>query len=116
MVAQFRLGGRVAVAPSSSGWRHPWRLPLAGNAKQTRVPVLANTLLRFTLHTINHLLDIGQAEPSWLGPANALVLGLVTASWRSPSMWSGNRPRTGQPPQQDRRTTTMRSVVAAPAA
>jgi uncharacterized membrane protein YozB (DUF420 family) len=45
-----------------------------------RVPVLAITLLQFTLHTLNHLLDIGQAEPSWLGPANALVLGLATVA------------------------------------
>jgi hypothetical protein len=45
-----------------------------------RVPVLAITLLQFTLHTVNHLLDIGRAEPSWLGPANALVLGLATVA------------------------------------
>jgi hypothetical protein len=59
------------------------------------VPVLAITLLQFTLHTLNHLLDIGQAEPSWLGSAKALVLGLATAPWRSLSMWYGNWPHTG---------------------
>jgi hypothetical protein len=44
------------------------------------MPVLAITLLQFTLHSLNHLLDMGQAEPGWLGPANAIVLGLATAA------------------------------------
>ena len=76
-----------------------------------RVPVLAITLLQFTLHTRNHLLDIGQAEPSWLGSAKALVLG-----WRPPpsahspcGTATGRTP--GQPLKQDRTTTTMRSYV-----
>jgi hypothetical protein len=56
---------------------------LAATRPTWRVPVLAITLLQFTLHTLNHLLDIGQAEPSWLGSAKALVLGLATAPWRS---------------------------------
>jgi hypothetical protein len=45
-----------------------------------RVPVLAVTLLQFALYTLNHLLDIGRADPSWLGPANVLVLGLATVA------------------------------------
>lgn len=53
---------------------------LAAARPAWRVPVLATTLLQFTLHTLNHLLDIGQAEPGWLGPANALVLGLATVA------------------------------------
>jgi hypothetical protein len=45
-----------------------------------RVPVLAVTLLQFALYTLNHMLDIGRADPSWLGPANVLVLGLATVA------------------------------------
>jgi hypothetical protein len=59
-------------------WRWAWPRcsPRPGHLG---VPVLAITLFQFTLHTLNHLLDIGQAEPSWLGSAKALVLG-----WRPP--------------------------------
>jgi hypothetical protein len=53
---------------------------LAATRPTWRVPVLAITLFQFTLHTLNHLLDIGQAEPGWLGPANALALGLATVA------------------------------------
>lgn len=51
---------------------------LAATRPTWRVPVLAITLLQFTLHTLNHLLDLGHAERGWLGPANALALGLAT--------------------------------------
>jgi Predicted membrane protein (DUF2306) len=51
---------------------------LAAARPNWRVPVLAITLLQFALHTLNHLLDLGHAEPGWLGPANALALGLAT--------------------------------------
>jgi hypothetical protein len=53
---------------------------VAGARPAWRVPVLAVTLLQFTLHTLNHLLDIGRADRSWLGPGNALVLGLATVA------------------------------------
>jgi hypothetical protein len=44
-----------------------------------RVPVLALLTLQFALHAVNHLIDIDEADPSWLGPADfiALVVGLV---------------------------------------
>jgi hypothetical protein len=53
---------------------------LAAARPTWRVPVLAITLLQFSLHTLNHLLDLGHAEPSWLGPANALALALATGA------------------------------------
>ena len=53
---------------------------LAAARPTWRVPVLAISLLQFALHSLNHLLDIGQAEPGWLGPANALVLVSATAA------------------------------------
>ena len=33
---------------------------------------------RSALHTINHLFDIGDTDPGWLGPANFIALVLLT--------------------------------------
>jgi hypothetical protein len=48
-----------------------------------RVPVLAFALIQYALHSLNHLIDIGEADPSWLGPADfaALTLGAVLLGW-----------------------------------
>jgi hypothetical protein len=48
-----------------------------------RVPVLAFALLHYALHSVNHLIDVGESDPSWLGPANlaALVLGALLLGW-----------------------------------
>jgi hypothetical protein len=42
------------------------------------VPVLALALLQYGLHSLNHLIDIGESEPGWLGPANFVSLVLTT--------------------------------------
>ena len=39
-----------------------------------RVPVLAVALVQYALHSLNHLIDIGEADPGWLGPANLIAL------------------------------------------
>jgi hypothetical protein len=48
-----------------------------------RVPLLAFAVLEYTLHSINHLIDVGEADPSWLGPANLalIVLSTLLLSW-----------------------------------
>src|SRR5215216_3549283 len=48
-----------------------------------RVPVLAFAVIQYALHSLNHLIDIGESEPSWLGPANlaSLVLTTVLLGW-----------------------------------
>jgi hypothetical protein len=43
-----------------------------------RVPVLALAFLQLALHSLNHLIDVGEAEPEWLGPANLVTLALAT--------------------------------------
>jgi hypothetical protein len=63
-----------------------------------RIPVLATTLLQFTLHSLNHLLDIGAAEPGWLGPANAAVLWLATAALALTCTRPGNQRRAQASP------------------
>lgn len=44
-----------------------------------RVPVLTLALIQYALHSLNHLIDIGDAETSWLGPANFVSLLATTA-------------------------------------
>jgi hypothetical protein len=48
-----------------------------------RVPVLALALIQYALHSLNHLIDVGEAEPEWLGPANlaAIVLATLLLGW-----------------------------------
>jgi hypothetical protein len=43
-----------------------------------RVPLLAFAVLEYTLHSLNHLIDVGEADPSWLGPANLVLIVLST--------------------------------------
>jgi hypothetical protein len=52
-----------------------------------RAPVLALVGLQYALHALNHLLDVGDADPGWIGPFDlvALALGaaLVALAFRS---------------------------------
>ena len=57
------LGAAMLVAVGRESWR---------------VPVLTLALIQYALHSLNHLIDIGQADPSWLGPANLVSLVLAT--------------------------------------
>jgi hypothetical protein len=45
--------------------------------------VLGFALIHYTLHSLNHLIDIGESDPSWLGPANfaSLVLTALLLGW-----------------------------------
>jgi len=62
------LGGALLVTVRRESWR---------------VPVLALALGQYVLHSVNHLVDIGEADPSWLGPADfvSLTLGAVLLAW-----------------------------------
>lgn len=52
-----------------------WRLP------SWRLPVLVFALVQYSLHSLNHLIDVSEADPEWLGPVNlaslALTVGLL---------------------------------------
>jgi hypothetical protein len=62
-----------------------WYLALGGVALASvsrvswRLPVLVLAFAQYALHSFNHLLDIGDANPSWLGPGNFVSLLLATA-------------------------------------
>jgi hypothetical protein len=62
------LGAALLVAVRRAGWR---------------VPVLAVAFLQYALHSVNHLIDVGEADPGWLGPANlvSIVLATVLLGW-----------------------------------
>ena len=42
-----------------------------------RVPVLTLGLFQYTLHALNHLIDISESDPGWIGPADFVSLTLV---------------------------------------
>jgi hypothetical protein len=48
-----------------------------------RVPVLAVATLQYALHSLNHLLDIAQAHPAWLGYFDffSLALAALMLAW-----------------------------------
>lgn len=70
---QIGLGAFALVA---------WRVPAA------RPGALAVLALHFGLHTVSHVIDVSNADPSWQGPfglvAEALATAvLVTFAWRA---------------------------------
>jgi hypothetical protein len=62
------LGAAAMIAVSKPAWR---------------VPVLGLAFIQCALHSLNHLIDVSEADPSWLGPANliSLVLTTVLLAW-----------------------------------
>jgi len=97
---QIVLGGLLWLAPSFfydeigpygprnghyMGDLATWYLALGAAAlvalrrESWRIPVLGLAFAQYALHSLNHLVDIGEADPSWLGPANFVSLLLTTA-------------------------------------
>ena len=58
----------IGVALTASIRRPSWR-----------VPVLALTTIQYALHSVNHLVDIGNAHPKYLGYVNFFVIAIATA-------------------------------------
>jgi hypothetical protein len=59
------FGVAMAIAYSRPAWR---------------APILWCAALQSGLHAINHLVDIDNAHPRWLGPANFISLTLATCA------------------------------------
>ncbi|MGH2761140.1 MAG: hypothetical protein ACRDL4_05175 [Thermoleophilaceae bacterium] len=57
------LGAAALVAVRRPGWR---------------VPVLVLAFVQYALHSLNHVIDVGEADPSWLGPVNLVLIVLAT--------------------------------------
>jgi hypothetical protein len=52
-------------------------LLLAARRPSWRAPVLVLALVQAVLHTVVHLVDIGDADPSWVGPFDAIALAVL---------------------------------------
>ena len=48
-----------------------------------RILLIVFALIQYGLHSLNHLIDIGESDPSWLGPANfaSLLLTALLLAW-----------------------------------
>ncbi len=42
-----------------------------------QVPLLTCALVQYGLHVLNHLWDVADGDPSWIGPANVVSLALI---------------------------------------
>jgi len=54
-------------------------LTIAAFRPRWRVAAIAGALFQLLLHSINHLVDIGEANPERLGPTNFVLLALGAA-------------------------------------
>jgi heme/copper-type cytochrome/quinol oxidase subunit 4 len=63
-VASFylALGAVLLVAVARTSWQ---------------VPLLAFATVQYVLHVINHLWDVGDTDPGWIGPVNVVSLALI---------------------------------------
>jgi hypothetical protein len=69
-VASYYLASAVALA-------------IAARRPSWRAPVLAVVGLQYVLHALNHVLDVGDADPSWVGPFDLVTLaaGALLIGW-----------------------------------
>ncbi|MCW2994374.1 MAG: hypothetical protein JWQ18_1869 [Conexibacter sp.] len=51
-------------------------LAIAAGRPSWRAPALALVGLQFALHALNHLLDVGNGDPGWIGPLDLASLAL----------------------------------------
>jgi len=56
------LGAATLIAVGRASWR---------------VPILALALIQYALHALNQLIDIGESDPGWIGPADFVSLALT---------------------------------------
>ena len=56
------LGAVLLVAVARTSWQ---------------VPLLAFATLQYALHALNHVWDVADADPGWIGPANLGALALI---------------------------------------
>jgi hypothetical protein len=77
------LGVGLAIAVTRPSWR---------------VPVLAVVAVQFGLHSINHLLDIGNAHPAWTGYFDFFSLAASSALLVWLLFLARQLPREGGPP------------------
>ncbi len=80
-VATFQgaLGIGLAIAIGRPAWR---------------VPMLGVTTVQFALHSMNHLIDISSADPTWIGYFDFFALAAATLQLAALTWLAMGRPRT----------------------
>ncbi len=58
------LGALLIVAAARRAWQ---------------VPLLVLAVVQYALHVLNHIWDVSDTDPGWMGPVNLVVLALLTA-------------------------------------
>jgi hypothetical protein len=75
-----------------------------------RVPLLAVVTLQFALHSLNHLIDIDAAHPSWNGYFDFFSLAIATVVlawlWRLAARMSDDPPTEDTPQGESSRSST----------
>ena len=61
----FALGIAMLVAARRPAWRPP---------------VLLTAAVQYAFHSLNHLIDLGEAEPSWVRPFEFVTIAMSTAA------------------------------------
>lgn len=61
-VFYLAIGAGMLVAASRASWRFP---------------VLVISAVWYLAHAVNHLIDIGDADPGWVGPTDFVALALT---------------------------------------
>ena len=56
-------------------------LVVASRRPSWRAPVLWVALLQYAFHAVNHVVDVGDAEPGWVGPADVISLAIGAAAF-----------------------------------
>lgn len=58
----------------------------AASRPSWRAPAIAAATVQYVAHAVNHLWDVGNSDPGWIGPADLVVLlggaGLLAWLWR----------------------------------
>jgi hypothetical protein len=54
-----------------------------------RLPTLVLAAIEYAVHTVNHAVDVADADPGWLGPVEfvTLVLATVLFAWLASLAW-----------------------------
>lgn len=77
-------------------------LLLAIRRRSWRVPVLAVTTIQYALHSLNHLIDIGNAHPAWTGYFDfgsiAAATLLLAWLWRTAALEADDARSQGMKP------------------
>jgi hypothetical protein len=55
-------------------------LMIAAARRSWQVPLLVLALVQYALHVLNHVWDVSDTDPAWLGPANLVTLTLIAAA------------------------------------